>query len=286
MRETRDKSSYRREIPELQSNTSIIAIMGCGWLGLPLAKSLLKDGYRIHGSTTSVEKIEKLKDGGIHPFLISLSEDGIKGDIKGFFSNVDALVINVPPKLRGGNAENYVKKMGLLHDAIKSSPINKIIFVSSTSVYGNSDAEVTEKTAPEPTTESGRQLLASEDIFRNDPDLQATIIRFGGLIGPNRHPVTMLSGRKNLPNGNAPINLIHLNDCIRIIVGILKRNWWYETFNGVYPYHPKKQEYYTSKAREIGLQVPDYDTDSPSKGKIVSSYNLTEIKNFEFTTTL
>ena len=286
MRETRDKSSYRLDITEPPSSTGIIAIMGCGWLGLPLAKSLLKDGYRIHGSTTSEEKIEKLKNGGIHPFLISLSEEGIKGDIKGFLLNVDALIINVPPKLRGGNTENYVKKMGQLHEALKTSEVKKVVFISSTSVYGNSNAEVTEKTAPEPKTESGRQLLASEKIFRNDVDRQATIVRFGGLIGPKRHPVNMLSGRKNLSNGNAPVNLIHLNDCIRIIIEIFKRNWWQETFNGVYPYHPTKQEYYIAKAREIGLQIPDYDTDSPSKGKIVSSYNLTEIKNFEFTTTL
>lgn len=260
--------------------------MGCGWLGFPLAKTLLKDGYRIHGSTTSEEKIGNLKEEGIHPFLISLSEDGVDGDLHGFLSDVDALVINVPPKLRGGNRENYVKKMQLLHEAIKASVAKKIIFVSSTSVYGDIDGEVTEKTLPEPVTESGRQLVASEDIFRNDTDLQATIVRFGGLIGRKRHPVTMLSGRKNLSSGNAPVNLIHLDDCIRIIVGIFKNSWWCETFNGVYPYHPTKNEYYTSKAIGKGLQIPDYDANSPKKGKIVNSYNLTNVKDFKFTTTL
>ena len=95
--------------------TNRIAIMGCGWLGLPLAKVLIADGYLINGSTTSKEKLGNLKDVGIHPFLISLTEDGIEGDIKGLLSNVDALVINVPPKLRGGHKENYVKKMQLLH---------------------------------------------------------------------------------------------------------------------------------------------------------------------------
>jgi nucleoside-diphosphate-sugar epimerase len=266
--------------------TNTIAIMGCGWLGLPLAKTLTKDGYRIHGSTTSEEKLEKLKMEGIHPFLISLSEDGIHGGIQAFLSEVDALIINVPPGLRSGTEENYVKKMQLLHDAIKSSQIKKIIFVSSTSVYGDIDGAVTERIPPEPVTESGRQLVASEKIFRNDKNLQSTILRFGGLIGSDRHPVTMLSGKKNLSNGNAPINLIHLNDCIRIIVQILKKNWWCETFNGVYPYHPTKQDYYTSKALGKRLQPPEYNADSPKKGKIVLSHNLTNVKDFEFTTTL
>lgn len=260
--------------------------MGCGWLGLPLAKVLIADGYPIHGTTTSKEKMGKLAAASIRPFLISLSEEGIEGDIEGFLSNVDTLVINVPPKLRGGHKENYVKKMQLLHGAIRSSEVKKIVFVSSTSVYGNIDGKVTEETTPEPETESGKQLNVSENILRKDSSLQATIIRFGGLIGPDRHPVTMLSGRKNLSNGNAPVNLIHQNDCIKIITEILQNNWWGETFNGVYPYHPTKQEYYTSKAAGKGLQAPDYNTDSLKKGKIVSSYRLTNVKDFKFTTPL
>ena len=196
------------------------------------------------------------------------------------------LIINVPPRLRGGNSENYVKKMQLLHDAIKASSLQKVIFVSSTSVYGDVKGNVTEKTIPRPNTESGKQLLMSERIFRDNPELQTTIIRFGGLIGPNRHPVTMLSGRKKLSNGNAPINLIHLNDCIRIIIKILEKNWWCETFNGVYPYHPTKQKYYTSKALRKGLQVPDYDASISRNCKIVHSYNLTNVKDFRFTTSL
>lgn len=266
--------------------TNTVAIMGCGWLGFPLAEVLIRDGFQIRGSTTSEEKLERLKKAGIHPFLISLSEEGIEGDIQGFLSNVDAVVINVPPKLRGHHTENYIKKMQLLHGAISVSKVKKLIFISSTSVYGDIDGEVTEKTIPKPVTESGKQLLVSEDIFLNDAALKATVIRFGGLIGPDRHPVNMLSGRKNLSNGNAPINLIHLNDCIKIISEILKKDWWGETLNGVYPYHPTKQKYYTSKALGKGLQVPDYDVNSPKKGKVVSSYILTSVKNFKFTTTL
>lgn len=263
-----------------------IAILGCGWLGLPLAKSLVKDGYQVHGSTTSEEKLAILKAEGIKPFLISLSADSIKGNIQGFLTDVDAIIVNVPPKLRSGKTENYVKKMHLLHGEIKKSQVRKTIFISSTSVYGDIDGDVTEKTIVQPSTESGKQLLASETIFRKDQDLDITIIRFGGLIGADRHPVTMLSGRKNLKNGNHPINLIHQDDCIRIICNILAKSWWNETFNGVYPYHPTKQKYYTSEALKKGLQIPDYDTNKQKNGKIVHSYNLTNVKNFRFTTSL
>lgn len=267
--------------------SKVIGVIGCGWLGLPLAISFVKDGYTVHGSTTSKEKVAHLAKEGITPFMISLSEDGIKGDISGFLSHIDALVINVPPKLRGkGAKENYVKKMYLLHQEINKANIDKIIFISSTSVYGGIDGEVTEKTIPQPSTESGRQLLASEEIFKNDTGLQTTIIRFGGLIGPERHPVTMLSGRQGLSNGNAPINLIHLNDCINIIKTTIYNNWWNDIFNGVYPYHPSKEKYYIQKALELGIQAPDYISDNKSTGKIVQSQALLNVKKHQFTTTV
>ena len=263
-----------------------IGIIGCGWLGLPLAKSFVSDGYRVHGSTTSFEKLSLLKNEGISPFLISFHEDGIHGEISLFLLNLEVLIVNIPPKLRGDKTENYVKKIKRLYKEVKKSTLKKIIFVSSTSVYGNNQGEVTEETNPEPATESGKQLLASEKIFLEDHNLQSTVIRLGGLIGPDRHPITMLSGRENLSNGNAPVNLIHLNDCIEIIKAVFANSWWNEVLNGVHPDHPSKQEYYTEAATKRDLQPPDYKEDTSKKGKIVVPKLLITVKNFKFTTTL
>lgn len=259
--------------------------MGCGWLGLPLANSFVSDGYRVHGSTTSEEKLALLKKEGIVPFLISFHEDVIKGDISGFLHNIDLLVVNIPPKLRRGNSENYVKKIELLHREIKKNAVKKVIFISSTSVYGNVEGKVTEESIPDPITESGKQLLAAEQLLSRDKNLQTTIVRFGGLIGPNRHPVTMLSGRKELSNGSAPINLIHIDDCIRIIRAIFQNSWWNELINGVHPNHPAKQKYYTKEAKKRNLQAPDYKEDNAMKGKIIAPKVLLTVKNYKFITT-
>jgi len=263
-----------------------IGVIGCGWLGFPLAISLINQGYKVNGSTTSVEKIKLLDKEGILPFLLSLHEDGIKGDISNFLKSIELLIVNIPPKLRAGNKENYVKKIQLLHSEIKKHTIKHVIFVSSTSIYGDLEGEVTEETIPKPNTESGKQLLAAEKIFKNDSKVETTIIRFGGLIGPNRHPITMLSRRQELPNGNHPINLIHLNDCIRILTAVLQNSWWNEVFNGVYPEHPSKEKYYTTEAKKRGLQIPDYKTNNPKKGKKVLSKSLLNVKKFKFTTSL
>nr|WP_297786874.1 SDR family oxidoreductase [uncultured Allomuricauda sp.] len=263
-----------------------IGVLGCGWLGMPLAKILIEDGYTVYGTTTSSKKMDILENEGVKTFLIRLTENNIEGDIQGFLSHIETLIINVPPKLRGKNTENFVKKMGFLHAEIKKSKISKVIFVSSTAVYGDAEGEVSEESPTEPVTESGKQLIECEKIFQNDKSFKTTIIRFGGLIGPDRHPVTMLSGRENLSGGNHPINLIHLHDCIHIIITILEEGYWGEIFNGVYPHHPKKQVYYFEEAQKRGLPAPHYKTESSqNKGKLVLSKNFLE-KGHTFNTSI
>jgi nucleoside-diphosphate-sugar epimerase len=261
---------------------STIGIMGCGWLGTPLAQHLIQENLTVHGSTTSPDKLQELQDLGIRPYKIKLSENGIEGPIKAFLENVNVLIVNVPPNLRGPDKENYKVKMDHLLAAIKGSGVPKLIFISSTSVYGELDGDVTETSVPHPETESGKQLLAAEEKFKNDPDLETTIIRFGGLIGPNRHPITFLAGKKDLSNGNHPINLIHLEDCILIIETILKEGYWGEIFNGVYPLHPQKKEYYANEAKKRGLEVPEYKDSINSHGKKVVPFNLMHRKKYRF----
>ncbi len=263
-----------------------IGILGCGWLGFPLAVSFGTQGYSVKGSTTSIEKMQPLENAGITPFLLRLTEAGVEGEIAEFLLGLEVLVIDIPPRLRGKNSEDYVKKMVGLYRAIKDSLLKKIMFVSSTSVYGELEGVVTEQSVARPETESGKQLLAAEQLFKNDPTLQTTVVRFGGLIGPDRHPITRLSGREGLFNGSAPINLIHLDDCITIIRMIVQHNWWHETFNGVYPLHPKKKDYYQEEARKRGLQPPIYSGEEGKSGKMVQSHNLITVKKYRFITTI
>ena len=45
-----------------------VGIIGCGWLGLPLAKSLIKNNYIVYGSTTKKEKLGLLANENLNPF--------------------------------------------------------------------------------------------------------------------------------------------------------------------------------------------------------------------------
>ncbi len=260
--------------------------MGCGWLGWPLATAMTEAGYTVRGSTTSPDKTESMSAAGIHPFVIRLNESGIDGPISEFLQGTELLVINVPPGLRRGDSENYVMKMHLLYHALKRAAVKEVVFVSSTSVYGSVKGIVAEDTPPAPDTESGRQLLESERLFVQDKSLKTIVVRFGGLIGPNRHPVTRLSGRKGLENGQDPVNLIHLNDCVQLISSVVRDGHWDQVFNGVFPAHPKKADYYTREAVKRQLVPPQYkDSDTKYSAQKVISRNFLA-KNYAFFTSI
>ena len=260
-----------------------ISIIGCGWLGFPLAKALLSKGFTVKGSTTSEEKLEVLENAGIEPFLIALSENNTTGNISDFLENSEILIIDVPPKLRGSVTENFVSKIRNIIPFIEKSSVENVLFISSTSVYNDDDAFVNEETIPKPDTESGKQLLETEQLLQSNINFKTTVLRFGGLIGEDRHPVKFLAGRENLENPDAPVNFIHQDDSIGIILKIIETDSWNETFNAVAPSHPSREQYYTQKAKDLNLVLPKFNYEQNSGGKIILSARLEKVLNYTFT---
>jgi nucleoside-diphosphate-sugar epimerase len=259
-----------------------ISILGCGWLGLPLAKSLVLKGYSVCGSTTSEAKISALRNQEIIPFQIQLFEDKVEGEMDLFLENSEIVIIDIPPKLRGNSKENFVQKIRNLIPFLDKSTVEKVLFISSTSVYADDNSILTEKSILNPDAESGRQLLEAEQLLESNSNFKTTIVRFGGLIGDDRHPIYFLAGKKNLENPDSPINLIHQEDCIGVIEAIIESECWQETFNAVYPSHPTRKEYYTKKAIDLHLPLPEFDQSKPSIGKTILSDKLEKLLNYKF----
>lgn len=264
------------------NNSKQISILGCGWLGLPLGKKLVASGYQVKGSIRQEEKIFGLKNAGIQAFLLDISAEKIKGDFAQFLEGTEILIIAIPPGLRKNPAENFLDKIKTILPYIEQSEIQKVIFISSTSVYANDNSTITENTIPLPETKSGKQLLVTEQLLKCNRHFKTTILRFGGLIGSNRHPITSLTGKKNLKNPQTPVNLIHLDDCIEIISKIIKKDIWSEVFNAVAPFHPKREEYYFDQAKLRGLRAPVFNQNIPSQGKTVSSQKMQKVLEYQF----
>ncbi len=268
-----------------------ISILGCGWLGFPLAKTLIGKENSVNGSTTSENKLLVLENAGINPFLVILSEvegasESVSESIIPFLAESEILIIDIPPKLRGNNNVSsrkvFVEKIENLIPFIEKLTVKKVLFVSSTAVYGNDNGIITEETIANPETESGKQLLLAEAVLQKNQNFETTILRFGGLIGEDRHPVKHLAGKENLENPDAPINLIHQNDCIRIIEEIISQSKWNEIFNAVAPFHPTRDEYYTQQAKKQNLTLPKFSAEKSNIKKTISSEKIETILNYQF----
>lgn len=275
-----------------------ISILGCGWLGLPLAKALIEKGNSVKGSTTSENKLSVLENAGINPFIVVLSEveetfesESVSENISTFLAESEILIIDIPPKLRAVQNLStsieemiFVKKIKNLIPFIERSVVKKVLFVSSTSVYGDDNEFITEETIPNPETESGKQLLLAENLLQNNSKFETTILRFGGLIGEDRHPVKFLAGKENIENPDAPVNLIHQKDCIAIIEEIINQSKWNEVFNAVAPFHPTREVYYTQKAVEMNLPLPKFSSEKTNIKKIISSEKIESVLDYKFGT--
>lgn len=245
-----------------------ISILGCGWYGFELAKKLVQQNYIVKGSSTTAGNLELLATYQIHPFLINFQKDEESYDPA--FFQTDVLFICIPPNRRAGQQSDFSAKIARIVNAAKLNKVIQVVFISSTAVYGDINGEITELTPPHPATESGKAILEAEGLLIGQKAFTSTIIRFAGLIGPKREPGRFFAEKTNVPNGRAPINLIHLDDCIGLSLSLLKNGTFGHIFNACSPHHPSKQQFYKAAALRAHLTPPVFK-DELLNWKIVST---------------
>ncbi|WP_316769644.1 NAD(P)H-binding protein [Pedobacter frigiditerrae] len=254
-----------------------ISILGCGWYGLAMAKALVADGYHVNGSTTSEEKLETFKKLNIKPYLINFNGESVNYD-ESFF-NCDVLIISIPPK-RNVQADypNKIKNIAL---AAEKANVKQIIFISSTGIFQNGNFIVDDETIPEPNTTAGEVLLAAEKVLKENQAFTTTIIRFAGLIGPERNLAKYFAGKTDIANGLAPINLIHLDDCIGITKAIIEQKAFGNIYHGVTPSHPSRKKFYTHACLTSGFEKPEF-IEELLDWKQVESKNVARFLAYQF----
>lgn len=253
---------------KVENEQKTISILGCGWYGLELAKALIRAGYLVKGSSTTIEKLETLSAHQIQPFLVNFQKNEEHYD-PAFFES-DILFVSIPPKRSSAEQADFYYKIERIIHAAKLNHVKQLVFISSIAVYGELNTEVNEWTIPQPETPSGKAMLEAETLIKKQNDFTGTIIRFAGLVGPNRDPGRFFAGKTDIPNGQAPINLIHLDDCIGLSLNLLKNEAFGHTYNACSPDHPSKQVFYTGATLKAGLTPPVFK-DELLNWKIVSS---------------
>jgi nucleoside-diphosphate-sugar epimerase len=168
-----------------------------------------------------------------------------------------------------------------LISVINERGVQQVVLISSTGVYGDNNTVVNEMDEPKPDSESGKDLLEAENILKRETSFTTTIIRFAGLIGPGRDPGRFFAGKTDVPNGDAPVNLINLTDCLGISYAIIDKKAFGNTYNAVTPQHPTRAEFYTKAAERSGLEKPQFIREKRT-WKIIESVNVPKLLQYTY----
>ena len=258
----------------------IVSIIGCGWLGLPLAKQLIKTGYRVKGSTTSAEKAVLLRQKGIDAHQLQLNPEPI-GNLDTLIQ-ADTLVIDIPPKAGKLGDDFHPQQIQYLIDAIRKASVKHVIYVSSTSVYPDLNRVVVEEDVVNREQSAAQALVQAEQLVQSlEPACQVTILRCGGLLGYDRMPGKYVAG-KTVDTGAVPVNYLHPDDAVGILVAIIQRTIT-GTFNAVSPEHPTREAIYRKNCADFGYELPTFIIPAePIPYKVISPAKLIQATNYPY----
>ena len=193
-----------------------ILIVGCGYVGQALAKEYLANGYEV----LALQR---------HPVDIA--------GVKNLIGDVTQIRLNSLPEIdtvfylvAAGNScdeayENaYVKGIKHLLNQLSAQSHTRIVYVSSTAVYGQQNGEwVDENSETQPADFSGKRLLEGEAIVKKS-GFTSAIVRLGGIYGPGRARLIeqVSNGQARLTPTLCYTNRIHLADCVGILSYVAK----------------------------------------------------------------
>lgn len=217
-----------------------LTILGTGWLGFELA-IVLKNHFKIKVSSRSEEKQKIYEGEGFSSYI--LNEEN--------FNNLDELLetnylfINYPPS----KFEDYLSFLNKIYSHNKIQNIEKIIFISSTSIYPNIEANFNEEF--EITEASSKIVFDAENLIKDKSDV---IFRVAGLVGGSRY-FGKRSANKVIEFPKTPINFVHRNDVINATKFVIDKNIC-GIFNLCSNNHPTKEEIYSFNSKKYAFEKP------------------------------
>ncbi len=254
----------------MADNAKRISILGTGWLGQPLAQQLKQQSFELKLATRSNERLAQLAQFSANNYQVDLDSLKNNKNITSFLE-ADILIINVTHKIK----QNFEQ----LIEHIEQSPIKYVLFISSTSVYQNTQSIVTEA---EEFEDKNNVLLQIEHLFNASTHFKTSYIRFAGLVDARRHPGRFFKSGKIVPQAEAPINLIHLDDCLGVINAIIEQSAWGEVFNACSTTHPTKRLFYTYARSLLSDSPPEFSDNDTLSYKIVSNEKIQQQLNYQF----
>jgi nucleoside-diphosphate-sugar epimerase len=250
-----------------------VLIIGCGYVGLPLGAELARLGHEVFGLTRSGAAGAALQARGLHPLSADITR---RADLDGLPGPFD-WVVNTVASNKGGPEEYrqvYVEGTRHILQWLEAAPPKKLVYTSSTSVYGQTDGSLVKESSPaQPADELGRLLLDAEQLLLDaarTKKIPAVILRAAGIYGPGRGHLFLqyLKGEARIPGrGERLINMIHRDDLAACILTALKSGRSGEVYNASDDEPVPQIHFFRWLSETLGRNMPPFVREDPADSR-------------------
>jgi nucleoside-diphosphate-sugar epimerase len=244
-------------------------IVGCGYLGLRVARRWIAAGHTVAGVVHSEASAEALTAAAIRPIVADVTQPATLSDLPA----VETLLYSVGYRQDAGQSRLavYVDGLRAVLDAVRPD-VRRVILTSSTGVYAEQSGGWVDEDSPcGPARESGRSLLAAEQVLAEHPlGDRGIVLRLAGIYGPSRLPrQTELAadGPLVVPAGHF-VNLIHVDDAAAAVLMAEERAVPPRTYIIADGQPVDGREYLSELARQLGVSPPSFR--EPVPGEVAS----------------
>ncbi|MFK5915262.1 MAG: SDR family oxidoreductase [Woeseiaceae bacterium] len=202
-----------------------IVIVGCGDIGQRVAKIWKNAGKLVFGLSRNKELLSYLRQQHIHAIQIDLEQAETLAELSGRLSQQALIYYFAPPPTKGVEDTRITNFLSALQ--IEHLP-SQIIYISTSGVYGDQQGQLINEDAPvKPQVDRAKRRYDAEEQLRQWCELtnvSLTVLRVGGIYGPNRLPLQRLKdGIPMLHENLSPhTNRIHADDLAQVCVAAAK----------------------------------------------------------------
>ena len=251
-----------------------LLIVGCGDIGSRIV-ARLAGRFRIFGLNSTGARAPALRAAGGVPLRIDLDRGrqldggraqqpgqqrdgaalrGVRG-VRGLASQAYLMHLAPPP---GSGRDDPRTRRLLAAIACGTRPPQRVVYLSTTGVYGDRGGARINETAPAaPATARARRRIDAEARVRRAP-WHATVLRAPGIYAADRLPLERL--RRRLPvllaSEDVYTNHIHADDLARLCIAALARGGRGRVYNAVDDTELKMGDFLDLVAQRHGLPAP------------------------------
>jgi nucleoside-diphosphate-sugar epimerase len=231
-------------------------ILGCGYLGRRAADLWLTQGRNVSALTRNPATANSFRQQGIEPIL----GDVLRPESLSALPKVDTVLYAIGLDRASGASMRSVYVDGLANVLAHLPRPQRFIYVSSSSVYGQSDGGwVDEDSATEPREKSGQVVLEAEQLLHAELP-EAMILRFAGIYGRGRllRQKTIAAGEPIAGDADKWLNLIQVEDGAQAVLAAEQRGQPGHIYNICDDQPVRRRDFYTELARLLGAPLPTF----------------------------